>query len=282
MYLGNEDKFLTEDDDDVQKVEGEILFEKQTPFQKICLFVEKNGAVSLTLDKYWQFYSPEEHIYHESLMVVPMVIAKKIDRVVILGGGDGLAVREAVKFPEMKQISLVELDPEMIKMAVEHPFMKGISKNALQDKRVTVLTMDAKKFLSQNKQPFDVIICDFPDPTNKVLAELFSKAFYRTVADHLAPGGVVAVQGSSPSSELDFVTTYVNLGAVFRHVRPYTPEMRTMGTAGMFVASEEPIVQRRAFPKDLRFLNEKTMDRMFDRGTAAGRLLLEKYNALVA
>ena len=282
MYLGQTDKLLTEDEDDVQKVEGEILFEKKTPFQTICLFVEKNGAVSLTLDKYWQFYSPEEHIYHESLMTVPMVISKSIDRVAILGGGDGLAVREAVKFPEMKEIFLVELDPEMIRMASEHPFMKSLSQNALADARVRVLAMDAKKFLAENRKPFDVIICDFPDPTNPVLAKLFSKEFYRTVAEHLAPGGVVAVQGSSPSSELDFVTTYVNLGAVFAHVRPYTPEMRTMGTAGMFVASNAPIVQRRAFPGGLRFLNEKTMDRMFDRGTAAGRQLLEKYNALVA
>jgi len=281
-YIGAEDKVLTEDDDDVEKVEGEVLFEAQTPYQKICLFVERNGSVSLTLDKYWQFYGPEEHIYHESLMTVPMLIAKRIKDVVILGGGDGLAVREALRFQELRKVCLVELDPSMIRMAREHPVMRSLNRDALQNKRAEVYAMDAQRFLKDNRKCFDVIVCDFPDPTSPVIAQLFSKAFYREVAGHLAPGGVVSVQGSSPSSELDFVTTYVNLASVFPYVRPYAPVMPTMGMAGMFVASDAPIKMRRGFPEGLRFLNKKTMDDMFDRGSAIGKALLSKYDALLA
>jgi spermidine synthase len=243
-----------------------VLHYVDSGIQEIMLFREPDGSLSLTLDEMWQFNELDEPRYHEALVGVPMVFAQNVGRVLILGGGDALAVRDALKFDGVEKVVLCELDPEMIRMSVEHPAMREVNRDALTDSRVTVAIEDARDYLDDCGETFDAIMVDFPDPTNMELVELFKEPMYKAVARRLAPGGAVSVQSSSPAIPADFVKIRKELGKTFRYVAPYVVPMPKMGVSGMHLASQSPLVQKRAVPDSYRWLRQKQMEQIIAEG----------------
>ena len=177
---------------------GRIVHSEQTPYQKIILTKRKDD-LRLYLNGVLQFSSVDEYRYHESLVMVPMTYADNpIKRVLVLGAGDGLAVRELLKYPEIEQIVLVDLDSRMTELAGSNAHLVDINLASLANKKVQVVIDDAFVFLKKNRQPFDLIINDLPDPNTIALSRLYSKQYYRLARGNLTSSGIMVTQATSP------------------------------------------------------------------------------------
>lgn len=173
-----------------------IVFEERTRFQKIVI-TERKGDYWLYLNGSEQFSSYDERKYHETLVHPVMKMSHKRERILVLGGGDGLAVRELLGYKEVKEIHLVDLDPRMTELAQTHPILTKLNGNALNHKKVKVYNMDANNFVKDVKKYYDVIIVDLPDPKSVDLARLYSKQFYMSLNRILNTGGGLITQASS-------------------------------------------------------------------------------------
>src|SRR5207244_1213992 len=111
---------------------------------------------------------------------------------------DGLGVREALKWPDVRHVTLVDLDPAMTELGRTYPALVRQNAGALNDPRVTVVHTDAHRFLETSTERYGVIIADLPDPNGDALAKLYSVEFYRLARRRLARGGVFVTQATSP------------------------------------------------------------------------------------
>lgn len=177
--------------------QDDILFVRQTPYQRIVV-TRWRDDIRLFIDGNLQFSSVDEHRYHEALVHPAMAACPSARTVLILGGGDGMAAREVLKYKSVERIDLVDLDPEILRMFTERPFLAELSNNALSDPRVHLHAEDAGKFLQRSGELWDVVICDLPDPNNLSTARLYTKSFYRLIARHLTTAGVAVTQATSP------------------------------------------------------------------------------------
>ena len=173
-----------------------VIMSEQTQYQKIVVTRHKDD-VRLYIDGNVQFSSKDEYRYHEALVHIPMNVAASRSEVLILGGGDGMAARELLKYPETN-ITMIDLDSEMTRICSEDKVISALNEGSLDSDRVTIINMDAYKYLEDCDKKYDVIIVDLPDPNNEALAKLYSNIFYRMCGNALAPGGVLNVQSTSP------------------------------------------------------------------------------------
>ena len=174
-----------------------VVYSEQSRYQKIVMTYSK-GDYWLFLNGNQQLSTLDEALYHEPLVHAPMILSKEARSVLVLGGGDGVAVRELLKYPELSQIILVDLDPAITSMAQNHPIMLGINENSLNDDRVTVINQDGFQFLAETQVRFDVVIADFPDPRTVDLGRLYSREFYGLVHQVLNERGMMITQAGSP------------------------------------------------------------------------------------
>ena len=175
----------------------EIIYAETTPYQRIVV-THRNGQVRLFLNGGLQFDSLDEHRYHESLVHPAMGLAGRTDAVLILGGGDGMAVREVLRHEGVKRITLVDLDPAITKLFRENPRLTALNADALNDPRVEIINQDAFEFLKSEKKRYNVILIDLPDPKKPSLSKLYSLAFYTEAAHRLARDGILTTQATSP------------------------------------------------------------------------------------
>jgi len=180
-----------------QKYKDRVIFQKQTPYQRI--------VVTQWRDYYWlylngneQFSSYDEERYHEPLVHPAMVLSASRKNILILGGGDGLAAREVLKYPEVQSVVLVDIDPIMTDLGKNHALFIKLNQNALNDPRVKIVNTDAYIYLKNSNMLFDVIIVDLPDPKSVDLARLYTLQFYQNIARHLIKGGTMVTQATSP------------------------------------------------------------------------------------
>ncbi len=194
---------------------AKILYSKQSHYQKIVLTESVGGPESLLpgvvqhslyLDGFIQFSSGSEQLYHFCIANLPIAAARfnqhPAKRVLILGGGDGLAARNLLAIPGIQTIDMVELDPAMVELARTHPRLREYNRNALADPRVNVLIEDAFTWIGRTGNTYDFILIDFPSPKNLALARLFSAEFYRRVLERLSPHGFISIQ-AGPYHDLD-------------------------------------------------------------------------------
>ena len=175
-----------------------VIYREQTAYQKLTLTAWRDRDYRLYINGNIQFASVDEYRYHESLVHVPMGLVPEARRVLVLGGGDGLAVAQLVRhYPELERIVLVDLDPRMTRLAKEHPILRRLNDDALLDKRVEIVHDDAMNYLMRRPEPFDVVILDLPDPNNESLAKLYSVEFYRLLRQALTEEGVAVTQSSA-------------------------------------------------------------------------------------
>lgn len=244
--------------------EDRVIFVEQTPYQKVVL-TRSRDDMRMYLDGNLQFSTVDEYRYHESLVHPAMALAPARGNVLMLGGGDGLGVRELLRYPEVEHVTLVDLDPVVTKLGIEHPRLTELNEGALSDPRVTIVNADAFVFLQDGATLFDVIIADLPDPNNVSLARLYSREFYGRVLRRLARSGIFVTQSTSPFfAKLAFWTIRSTIDAVGFKTLPYHAYVPSFGDWGFIVAARHRLhVDDISIGVDTVFLDDQTVPRLF-------------------
>lgn len=217
------------------------VFKYRSPFQEILLERVDGGRHRLWLDDYIQFDTKYERAYHELLADLAAVFAQRTRTALVLGGGDGLATRELLKYP-FRLIVNIELDPAVIALA-KHPPLSNINEESFGNRRVRVIAGDALRWVGRlPKGAFDVVIADFPAATSGPLRRLYTKGFYGNVKRLIAPGGVFVTQVSEGAEDLKKIRNA--LDAVFGHTRLVGVRIGAFIEQFAF-ASDEPVRPRR-------------------------------------
>lgn len=252
-----------------------IIYAKSSPYQRIVVTKGKTGY-SLFLNGNLQFNSFDEYRYHEAL-VHPAFAAfsGEVKRVLVLGGGDGLAMREILKYKSVEFLQLVDLDPDMTKVAYAVPALAELNKHAFDDPRVHVTNADAFVWLDNTKiEPFDVAIVDFPDPNNFALGKLYTTRFYNLLKSKLKPDSSVAIQTTSPLiARKSFWCIVKTLESVGFTVKPYQTTVPSFGVWGFALVKMQHFDQPVKPPVDidLQFLNDNSFASMFEFPTDTSR-----------
>ncbi|HWQ09605.1 MAG TPA: hypothetical protein VN436_10870, partial [Holophaga sp.] len=243
----------------------EIVYAKDSPYQRIVM-TRGRGSFQLFLNGNLQFSSADEYRYHEALVHPAFAVKPHARRVLVCGGGDGLAVREILKHPEVQEVVLVDLDPVVTDLASRMPLLRDLNRGALLDPRVKVVNADAMVWINERKrQPlFDIAIVDFPDPNTYAVGKLFTTRFYGLLKRQLAPDGVAAIQCTSPlMARRAFWCIDTTVEAAGFQARPYHLAVPSFSVWGFVLASPAPFdVPRRALP-GLRHLTDDAMAAMF-------------------
>ena len=214
----------------------DVILSKQTAYQKIVLTKHKED-LRLFLDGNLQFSSNDEYRYHEALVHIPMLYAEKHRRVLILGGGDGLAAREVLKYQDVEEIVLVDIDEEVTELCANDKQITELNNNSLKNKKVTILNKDGYIYVQENKQKFDIIIIDFPDPNNESLNKLYTNVFYNYIKDNLTENGVMVTQSTSPYyAKKSFWCINKTIKSQFDKVIPYHLQVPSFGDWGFNLA----------------------------------------------
>ncbi len=242
-----------------------VIWAKQTPYQHLAV-TQKADDTRLYINRVIQFSTRDEYRYHEVLGLIPMLVAQRHAKVLILGGGEGLLAREVLKFEDVEQVTIVDLDPEVFQLAKTFQPIVAANQGALNHPKVRLVAQDASVFLSTATEQYDVILADLPDPSNEAVARLYSDWFYKMVRNVLAPGGIYATQATSVFNTRK---AYWCIGltlesAGFGHVVPLRAYVPSFGEWGYFLASERPIPMPQ-LPTTLptRFLDSTTLRQVF-------------------
>ncbi|MFN2408133.1 MAG: polyamine aminopropyltransferase [Pyrinomonadaceae bacterium] len=242
----------------------EIVYTKNTPYQRIVITRGRAGF-QLFLNGNLQFSSTDEYRYHEALVHPAMLLANNPRRVLVLGGGDGLAMREILRYPSVQHVTLVDLDPEMTKLSSRFPLLAELNQRAFEDSRVRVINEDAFIWVERRgDEPFDAAIVDFPDPNTFSLGKLYTTRFYRLLRSRLTPEAAISVQSTSPMFARNSYWCIIRtLEASGLSVRPYYTAVPSFGLWGFALARSTPFAIPAKPPDSLRFLDEQTLAAMF-------------------
>jgi spermidine synthase len=244
-----------------------IIYAKTSSYQRIIV-TKGNTGYALFLNGNLQFNSFDEYRYHEALVHPGMIaFGENPKRILVLGGGDGLAVREILKYPSVESVTLVDLDPAMTGLSNELPPLAQLNKNSLQDPRVSVINADAYVWLNDNQlEPFDVAIVDFPDPNNFALGKLYTTRFYNLLKQKLKPDSAVVIQCTSPLiARNSYWSIIKTLEASGFTVKPYQTTVPSFGIWGYALAKTKPFETPEKIPDniELKFLNDQTLQSLF-------------------
>ncbi|MGY4827251.1 polyamine aminopropyltransferase [Sphaerotilaceae bacterium SBD11-9] len=232
-----------------------ILYSETSAYQRVVVTASRVG-VRLFLNGNLQFHSRDEYRYHESLVHPAMSAHGAPRRVLVLGGGDGMAVREVLKYPSVEAVTLVELDPHMTKLFAEQPLLRQLNGDALRSPRLHIVNADAFAWLENTPGSFDVIVVDFPDPTNFSIGKLYTASFYTLIDAHLAASGYAVVQTTSPLiARKSFWTVVTTIESTGLQTTPYHAHVPSFGEWGFILASRRPLRLPTALPPGLRFLS---------------------------
>lgn len=255
--------------------QDKIVLSESSPYQHIVVTESRSDTVRMYINGHLQFSSMDEHIYHENLVHPAMQIAPRRDRVLVLGGGDGLAVREILKYDDVKEVTLCDLDPLVTKLARESDFFTRLNGHSLNEGRLhivdnnalvpsgefdlyvddqksgfpikrkkvdtlKILNVDALKFLEQVPGVYDVIIVDFPDPNAPEVSKLYSSMFYHHLKKRLAPRGVFVQQSTSPFWAKE---AFLNIGRTIKSsgfvALPFHDNVPSFGVWGFWLAGRD-------------------------------------------
>lgn len=248
---------------DNQLYADDVIFSRNTRYQRIVLTRWKDD-LRLFLSSHLQFSSRDEYRYHEALVHPGLAAVPAVRRVLVLGGGDGLAVREILKYPNVQSVTLVDLDPEMTKLFSTMPMLTALNLGSLTDRRVKVINEDAFPWLDEHPDIFDFVVIDFPDPTNYSLGKLYTTAFYRLLSRHLSRQGMAVVQSTSPlfarQSYWCIVETLKQAGM---RTWPYHIYVPSFGEWGFVLAGNVPYEPPTRLPAGLKFLSAANLGSLF-------------------
>ena len=243
------------------------VFTTTTAYQRIVVTAGRSGH-KLFLNGNLQFAERDEYRYHEALVHPVMSAHGAPKKVAVLGGGDGMAVREILKYPSVESVTLVELDPAMTQVFSTRPALTRLNAESLLSPKVHIVNQDAFKWLESTPEVFDVVIVDFPDPTNFSIGKLYTTSFYALLDQHLAASGYAVVQTTSPLvARRSYWTVVTTLEAAGFATAPYHANVPSFGEWGFVVASHRPLspaTQTGGLPPGLRYLNPQTLPLLFN------------------
>jgi spermidine synthase len=241
----------------------EVVLARSTAYQRIVVTKSRSGF-QLFLNGHLQFSSVDEYRYHEALVHPAFAAVPDAARIAVLGGGDGLAVREVLRHEGVKSVTLVDLDPEMTSLARSHPLFRAQNHDALLDPRVTVVNDDAMLWLEKDRDLYDLVFVDFPDPNNFSLGKLYTTRFYALVKRRLDPRGAFAVQSTSPLfARKSFWIVEATIAASGFTTKPYHAAVPSFGEWGFVLAAPRPFEVPPRLPEGLRFLSPGTLASLF-------------------
>lgn len=245
-----------------------IVFSERSPYQRIVVTRsagEGRAGYRLYLNGNLQFAERDEYRYHEALVHPAMAAHGAARNVAVLGGGDGMAVREILRYPSVQSVTLVELDPAMTRLFSRQPQLAALNGNALASPKVHIVNTDAFTWLERTTQTFDVIVVDFPDPTNFAIGKLYTNSFYALLDQRLAASGYAVVQTTSPLvARQSFWSVVATIESTGLHTAPYHAHVPSFGEWGFVIASRRPWRLPQALPPGLRFLDLPSLPLLFD------------------
>lgn len=252
-----------------------IVYAETTPYQRIVL-TRWRDDIRLYLNGHIQLCSIDEARYHEALVIPAMSACPSPEDILILGGGDGMAAREVLKFKDVKRIVLVDLDPAMTRLGRTRPELVQLNRNSFNDSRITIVNRDALKFVEGSREFFDVILIDLPDPNTEALSKLYSSAFYALCARRLKAGGLMVTQATSPffapeafwciKATIEEAISESS-GMEDMEAVPYHVHVPSFGEWGFVMASRDRIdPQRLSLRVATRFLTDGALKAMFNFG----------------
>ncbi len=244
----------------------DVIYARTSAYQRIVITRGRAGF-QLFLNGNLQFSSTDEYRYHEALVHPAMMLANELPRrVLVLGGGDGLALREILKYPSVEWVTLVDLDPDMTNLSKHFPPLAELNKHSFDDVRVHVINEDAMIWLEKQTEPFDAAIVDFPDPNSFALGKLYTTRFYHLLKGRLRVDAPVAVQSTSPLfARASFWCIVRTIEAAGFAVKPYYTAVPSFGIWGFALARTSAFDAPIHAPQktDLRFLDDTAMSAMF-------------------
>jgi spermidine synthase len=241
----------------------QIIYSKQTPYQRIIVTqaLDTNDQ-RLYIDGHIQFSTRDEYRYHESLVHPVMIQNPHRKNILILGGGDGLAAREVLKYNEVERIHLVDIDPEMTRISNQLPLLKELNKSSLQNPKLTVFHQDAFTFINQAGILYDRVIIDMPDPHNEAINKLYSREFYKMIKRRMSHDGFIISQSSSPFfTRRTFWSIEQTLNHVFDQTLSFQLTVPSFGLWGFNMASiQGDFIDDYNFTVNTRYLNDEIME----------------------
>jgi spermidine synthase len=241
----------------------EIIYARSSPYQRIVITRWKDD-VRLFLNNHLQFSSRDEYRYHEALVHPGLQSLNGPRRVLVLGGGDGLAVREVLKYDSVQAITLVDLDPEMTRLFSRHEVLTSLNLNSLNSPKVKIINADAFLWLEENQEFFDYVAVDFPDPSSYSLGKLYTTAFYRQLYRCLSERGLAVIQATSPLfARRSFWCVVKTLESVGFRTTPYHVYVPSFGEWGFVIASRQPFRKPDQYLPNLKFLTPELAPSLF-------------------
>ncbi|MFM8572355.1 MAG: polyamine aminopropyltransferase [Pirellula sp.] len=245
---------------------GKIIHTVSSPYQRIAL-TSKRGGFQLFLNGHLQFNSTDEYRYHEALVHPAMIGIDQPKKVLVLGGGDGLATREILRYPSIERVVLVDLDPAITNLSRGFPPLVALNNSSLLDPRVEVVNQDAFVWVNHSSELFDAVIIDFPDPGSFSIGKLYTTHFFRKLKNRLHGASAVSIQCTSPlvapQSYWCIIRTLEEVGF---DVRPFHASVPSFGVWGFALASLGSIeLDTHRLPSDsqLRFINQQNLASLF-------------------
>jgi spermidine synthase len=240
-----------------------VIYSTSSPYQRIVITRTKR-ELRLYLNGNLQFSSADEYRYHEALVHPAMMASHQPRHILVMGGGDGLAVREILRYPSVETVTLVDLDANMTRLFSTEPILRRLNHSSFHDPRVTIYNQDAFVWLRDNHQVFDCAIIDFPDPSNFSIGKLYTFSFYQLVKRSLSPEGVAVIQSTSPYvAPKSFWCVTETLKAAGFHTIPYHNYVPSFGEWGYTMATLQDNYQvPDSFPAGTRYINKAVLQQM--------------------
>lgn len=241
------------------KYKDKIVYTEQSAYQRIVMTEWKNDYW-LYLNGNQQLCTKDEIMYHEPLIHPAMSLHPHPVNILVLGGGDGCAVREILKYPEVEKITLVDLDPAVTHLGKTHPILTELNHHSLTNPKVKIINEDGYKYVQNTSDFYDVIIIDLPDPRTIELGRLYSLEFYSTCHHILRPQGVLVTQSGSPYfATRAFLCIKKTMAAAGFKVQPLHNQVMTLGEWGWVLGQKDsPYPDLKKALQNIRFDSVQT------------------------
>ena len=250
-----------------------LIAEKRTQYQTLQVYDTPHYGKLFRLDGYNMTSEKEEFVYHENLVHPALTAHAAPKKVLVIGGGDGGSSEEALKHPSVEQVTMCEIDEDVIKVAKEH--FHAVHNGVFDNPKLRVLVGDGMKFVRETAEKFDLIALDLNDPMGPAEA-LYSAEFFQQCRHALAPGGALVLHIGAPVARPERVAELAQrLNGIFRIVRPYTMYIPLYGAQWAMAVCSDKLdpksftadeIDRRIEQRglqDLRFYNGETHEGVF-------------------
>ncbi|MEN8137720.1 MAG: polyamine aminopropyltransferase [Bacteroidota bacterium] len=221
------------------KYKDRIIFETQSKYQKITITQWKNDYW-LYINGNEQLSTFDEFLYHEPLVHPIMKMVKEHKDILILGGGDGFAVKEILKYRDVEKITMVDLDPAMTDLGKNNEIIRRFNKDSMHSDKLKILNEDGFNYLENTSEFYDVIIVDLPDPKSVEINKLYTKEFYQIAKIHLRQNGMIITQAGSPyysTEAFNCIETTMKEGGF--NTLPLHNQVMTLGEWGWIMGSKK-------------------------------------------